>query len=482
MDAVRYNLDSLGWYQFEWLVQVLLKAELGIGVESWGGRGDHGREAYSVGPLPFPARAIGTDGPFVFQCKFVESANAAGAKYSSLLLDSCKKEAARISIRIKKKEWKPPNYFVLVTNCPLTAKIRKEVEEIFSKSASQVSSLGGQDISDLLDSNDSIARSFPQILSLRSLKELLEDIVNKETLERSRAAVKEARDVVKVFVPTSAYALAWKTLREHSFAVLEGPPEMGKTAIAWMIALAQLANGWEAIVCDDPSDLFGSHRPSTSQVFVADDAFGRTEYDPTMVSRWEKQLPRVMKVLDDRHWLVWTSRRHILERARREMDLQGCAEGFPKPGDVLVLASSLTDEERALILYRHCKAASLQEEAKTLIKSNLKLVVKNPSFTPERIRRLVFERLPMLSKNPKMSIEALHDEIEQAIKNPTERMTKTFRALPDEHKWFLISLLEQGHSPDLTHLRNRFQQFTRGQAKTSFDDLLEELSVAFIKT
>jgi putative transposase len=32
----RELMDDLGWYQFEWLVQALLKDQLGIGVESWG--------------------------------------------------------------------------------------------------------------------------------------------------------------------------------------------------------------------------------------------------------------------------------------------------------------------------------------------------------------------------------------------------------------------------------------------------------------
>jgi hypothetical protein len=31
---IRYKLDDLGWYQFEALMQSLLKAELGLGVES----------------------------------------------------------------------------------------------------------------------------------------------------------------------------------------------------------------------------------------------------------------------------------------------------------------------------------------------------------------------------------------------------------------------------------------------------------------
>ena len=48
---IRYNLDDLGWYQFEWLVQSLLKSEIGLAVESWGQRGDHGKDAYAHGQL-----------------------------------------------------------------------------------------------------------------------------------------------------------------------------------------------------------------------------------------------------------------------------------------------------------------------------------------------------------------------------------------------------------------------------------------------
>src|ERR1035441_10325739 len=51
---VRYRLDDLGWFQFESMVQSLLKAEFGVGVESWGGTNDFGRDAYCPGPLRFP--------------------------------------------------------------------------------------------------------------------------------------------------------------------------------------------------------------------------------------------------------------------------------------------------------------------------------------------------------------------------------------------------------------------------------------------
>jgi hypothetical protein len=484
VDTIRYNLDSLGWYQFERLAQVLLKAELGLGVESWGGRGDYGRDAFAHGPLKFPARDIESEGPFVFQVKFVEGANVPGAKFGPSLLAAVRSETDQIIERINKGVWTTPKHYALVTNCPLSADLRTQVSKKFKDAAKNLVTLGGKDVSDILDKNPAVARAFPQILSLRNLRELLEEIVNKETLIRSHAAVSIAQDIATVFVPTSAYNKAWRTLAEHSFVVLEGPPEMGKTAIAWMVALAQLANGWEAIACDEPNDLFRSHRRDASQVFVADDAFGRTEYDPTMGSRWEKQLGRAMTMLDDRHWLIWTSRKHILERARREMDLQGEVQDFPEPADVLVTASQLSDEEKGLILYRHAKAATLEAPAKALLKSNVKAIIRNPSFTPERIRRFVHESLPTIgatARKGRIPAQYALSQIQEAIRNPTDRMIKSFRALEEDHKWLLVSLLEQGHSPRVEDLRDSFFRFSHGSSATTFDQLLEELTEGFIK-
>lgn len=58
MGKLRYDLDSLGWLEFEHLVQALLKDRLGMGIEAWGGTGDWGRDAYFVGKLKYPGRTL----------------------------------------------------------------------------------------------------------------------------------------------------------------------------------------------------------------------------------------------------------------------------------------------------------------------------------------------------------------------------------------------------------------------------------------
>ncbi len=320
---IRYRLDELGWYQFEWLAQTLLKAQLGMGVEAWGRHGDHGRDAYFAESLASPAKDVREAGPFLFQVKFVENANAAGARPAQAVRDAVRKEAASIHNRKRLTRWNEPTHYTLITNAQLEAATRQEVKRLITDvlPRTKVHSQGGDDVCALLDIHTGLRRSFPQLLSLRDLDDLIREAVNSDVTERSHAAIECAREVVPVFVPTAAYEKAWKVLRAKHFVVLEGPPEMGKTAIAWTIALAQTSQGWQAIVCDNPDTFFGSLSREISQVFVADDAFGRTEYDPARGNKWEKDLHRVLRSIDTTHWLVWTSRKHILERARRVMDL-----------------------------------------------------------------------------------------------------------------------------------------------------------------
>ena len=79
--------------------------------------------------------------------------------------------------------------------------------------------------------------------------------------------------------------------------VLTGPPEMGKTAIARMIGLELLTEGWEFHECVRPNELWKALDRGRRQLFVADDAFGSTEYRPEAAERWALDLYRVLREL-----------------------------------------------------------------------------------------------------------------------------------------------------------------------------------------
>jgi hypothetical protein len=478
---IRYRLDDLGWFQFEWLCQSLLKTTLGFGVEAWGGHSDLGRDAYSLGPLPLDGPKSQTAGPFVFQAKFVAEANAAGAKPEGHIRNAASQEASRIRERLERGYIQQPSVYVLLTNAPLSAVLRTElagmIEAVFPRT--RVLTWGADDICSLLDSAPHIRVAFPQLLGLRDLTELLRTVVEKPLLERSTLALEQAAELANVFVPTAAYNSALGKLAAHGFVVLTGPPEMGKTAIARMIGLAKLGEGWECYECTDPKDFLELRRAAQEQVFVADDAFGTTEYRPEIAYTWAKEMDRILRAVDGKHWLIWTSRPAPLHMALQRMHLQGRAEKFPQPSEILVDAAQLSRDEKALMLYRHAKAGGLEVQAKDLVRQQAAVLVENPHFTPERVRRFVSEALPRLVGG-KSSPEATRAALLQEIERPTVSMRKSFEALGIEHRQVLVAMLDAGeHRVPSKSLREAYARLTGGAPY--LEQLADDLAGHFLR-
>jgi hypothetical protein len=229
------------------------------------------------------------------------------------------------------------------------------------------------------------------------------------------------------------------TLEAQRFAVLAGPPEMGKTAAARMIALAKMTDGWQAHECTSPEQLLARFDPRAPQVFIADDAFGSTEYQADAAERWARAIERLLGALDDRHWLIWTSRPAPLHAALHRLHQERGAERFPAPARVLVDAAALDDAEKVLMLFRHAKAAGLPQFIRRGLQRYGPVVVATPTFTPERIRRFVLR----LAQGDTDVAGAADVE----LTTPTEAMATSFGALGDEHRDLLVALLDTPPGP-----------------------------------
>ena len=414
-----YRLDELGWLQFERVCSLVLEAELGVAGLAFSGHADRLRCAVVDGPITLGHGAARVsdrlDGPVEVLVAWV-----AGDRTSQRRLDVLRERIAGVDARP----------VLLVTNLDTAGALCAD---------SGIAVLGAREIGGVLDRCPWVRAAMPSVLGLRDLSGLLSPRVR----ERSSFDVEAAAALARVFWPTRAYARAREVLVEHRFVVLTGPPEMGKTAIARMVALAQMTGGWEAHECRSPEQLWRSFDPARRQVFVADDAFGSTEYRPDAAERWAQSLGRLLGMLDDEHWLIWTSRPAPLKAGLRRVRRERSAERFPSPGEVLVDAGDLDLNEKSLILFRHAKARGVAGPARKLVQSSALALIEHPHFTPERIRRLVSDRLAALQRTAvRDGRDALQTELEHEMATPTDAMRTSYRALEDEHRELLVALLD----------------------------------------
>jgi len=408
--AMVHDLARLGWLQFGWLCDALLAGA----VPRWTGDADRGREGVAEGPVELGEVALA--GPVVVVVRHLRR-DVAPQAVVERLADAATKRVAR----------EPAPSVLVITNAPLTGTGRRALREELTGDpvGARADVLDGERLDALIAERPGLLRALPSLLGVRD----------------------PADPLARVFVPTRAYAAAVAALESHAFAVLTGPPEMGKTAIARMVALAQASDGWSAHECLEPAALHAAYDAGAAQVFVADDAFGSTEYRPDGAERWARALPGILPRLDARHWLVWTSRpaplRAGLARLRREPGM----ERGPLPGEVAVDAGALDPDERALILLRHAQAAGLPASARELVRRHGLALVEHPHFTPERIRRLVASLPGSGLVSSLGGEEAIRAAVQAALETPTEAMRTAFAALGDEHRALLHAMLDRPPGP-----------------------------------
>jgi len=429
MTDAPYQLDALGWLQFDRLCPLVLESETGLSDMQWRDRADTGRVALVDHEVAFRDGGHRLPGPVAVAAIWVRD-KAVSERRLEVFRD-------RVVLARAHADARPSDALLVLTNLDGDA-ARESLSRDPATREQRSVVLGAQEISTSLDRHPSLRAAMPSVLGLRDLDALIDPDVRR----RSSLDVERAQELARVFWPTRAYERARTVLDKHRFVVLTGPPEMGKTAIAEMLALAYLTDGWEAYECSDPDQVWPVFDRARHQVFVADDAFGSTEYRPDAAERWARGLGRLLEMLDSKHWLIWTSRPAPLKAGLRRVQRESGAERFPNPGEVLVDASNLDLADKTLILFRHAKNRDADDYVRALVRSAGLSIVEHPHFTPERIRRFVTDRLDELPGLVADDTSTLLAVVERELASPTDAMRTSFRALESEHRELLVSLLD----------------------------------------
>jgi hypothetical protein len=384
-------LEELGWLQFERLCELVLEADAGIDPTRWEGSADRVRQIVLKDELRFNGRTLVP--PVLVRCVW----------------------------RREDEVVMPPGQHrsvVTFANQPLA-----EIGDVV---------YGEAELLDAIRRLPALRFKLPSVLSLEAVPP------DPEALARSTIDIEATRELARVFVATPAWHQALAVLKTHHFLVLTGPPEMGKTAIARMLGLALLSEGWEVHEGTRPEEIEQRYDRDRPQLFIADDAFGSTEFRPDAAERWASELERILRAGNENHWLVWTSRPAPLRAALSRLHRERGGERFPNPAAVGVDASALGVEEKTLILYRHARAAGLTREQCERVRTNGSAIVEHPHFTPERIRRFVARGMPEGD---------MAAAIEKELSEPTVGMAASYAALEPEHRELLVAMLDAPPGP-----------------------------------
>ena len=125
-----YNLEKLGWFNFESLIRCLSREVIGAGLSAFSGSSDQGRDATFNGKASkFPSNSEPWDGIWILQVKHREYSSRGAQSVRTELKKTIPDEINRI---LNKHNFKCNNY-LLITNCPFTSSDIDEFNKIVKK-------------------------------------------------------------------------------------------------------------------------------------------------------------------------------------------------------------------------------------------------------------------------------------------------------------------------------------------------------------
>ena len=411
MGNARFALHELGWADFQSLCRTISRETLGQTVVGYLDHNDGGRDGAFTGVWQQHGGET-FSGEFVIQAKHTTKPDTTLGPAD--LADEFDK-AERLA------ESGQCDVYVLMTNARMTARTAEKLRaELRSRSIHQSLVLSSTWINEIIVESPRLRMLVPRLYGLGDLTQILDE----RAYRQARAVLDSMRTDLAKLVRTTTYEKAARALNDHGFVLLTGAPATGKTTIAGQLALAAAdVFGTHVVMLEDASQLADRWNPDERQLFWLDDAFGTTQFTPSLANNWQRITSKVKSAIDTGSKFVLTTRSYIYRHALRQLK----AGTFPLDlAEVEVDVADLTPSERRQILYNHLKHGRQPMPFLRRLVPHLEAAADHWGFTPELARRLAEPAFTKHLEHPTAR------NVEWFFENPRQFLADTFASLDND--------------------------------------------------
>lgn len=282
-----------------------------------------------------------------------------------------------------------PDRYILGVSVDFEPKQKEEIVNLFEGYIINTRDiLSSKDINRLLrePTYKRIELAYPKlwIPNLTIFEKTLKESVNRAVYKESTEELKEAIKTSKVFAPTRIYRKALHEWSRNNVIVISGEPGVGKTTMAYLLALAYLQpDNLDGFVwANSINDVYALWEDEQKQVIILDDFWGSIFHDDYTrrndENRLDKLIKRIIEFKGNKR-LILTTREYILQQGlHKHPVLKETLDRYA----LICTMEEYSEDEKASILFHHLYASNLDYEYVDYLFANCDWIVNHQNYNP----------------------------------------------------------------------------------------------------